>query len=273
MQQLQSLMQIVLPNKQRVVSVGISETSYAQVVDLCATWSRQRQTLTNAPSHYICVTSVHGVILARDDAELALALNAADIATPDGMPIVWALRSLGSAPQSRVYGPTLMLDLCRNALHEQQRIFLYGASPETLDQLQRSLHERFPGIQIAGAHSPPFRPLTKREDEDTQQMIRQANPDLIFVGISTPQQEKWMYAHRASFPGVTMIGVGAAFDFLSGRTRQAPAWMQRHGLEWLFRLLIEPARLWRRYLLVTPRFIPLFACQRLRASFKLGTGT
>ncbi len=262
----------ITPGKHHVISVGISETNYLQVVELCSHWSRQRKISKNAPSHYICVTSVHGVILAKDDPEVALAVNTADIATPDGMPIVWALRSLGAYRQPRVYGPTLMLELCRNAVHEGQRVFLYGSTLETLDKLQTRFRQQFPGLQIAGIYSPPFRILTAPENEEVERMIQHANPDLIFIGISTPKQEKWMYSHRASFPGITMIGVGAAFDFLSGRTRQAPAWMQRRGLEWLFRLLIEPARLWRRYVLITPRFIPLFASQRLRASCKLRTG-
>ena len=189
------------------------------------------------------------------------------------MPIVWALRSLGCPRQPRVYGPTLMLELCGNAVCEQQRIFLYGGAPETLGRLETRLRELFPAIQIGGAYSPPFRPLTADEDANVQRMIRHADTDLIFIGLGTPKQEKWMYAHRACFPGVTMIGVGAAFDFIAGRTRQAPAWMQRNGLEWFFRLLMEPVRLWRRYLLITPRFVPLFAAQKLRASLKLRAGT
>ena len=259
----------VLPEKQLVVSVGISKTNYAEIVELCRAWSQERKTSPGTQAHYICVTSVHGIIMAQDDADIARILNEADIATPDGMPIVWALRSFGSPGQQRVYGPTLMLELCREAARCGQRIFLYGGLEDTLRLLEKRLAEKFPGLLIAGAHSPPFRPLTLEEDEQVQQQIRGCDPDLIFVGISTPKQERWMYTHRDAFPGMVMIGVGAAFDFHAGRIRQAPAWMQRHGLEWFFRLITEPLRLWRRYLLITPRFLPLWAMQKLRTRTRI----
>ncbi len=254
-----------LPEKQRVIGVGISKTSYAEVVALCRRWSDERRSFPHPPAHYICVTSVHGVIMAQDDPEMAKILNEADIATPDGMPLVWAVRSFGWPHQQRVYGPTLMLELCREAARSGQSIFLYGGREDTLPLLIKRLVELFPLLHIAGSYSPPFRPLTREEDDRVKALILQADPDIIFVGISTPKQEKWMYAHRDCFRGVTMIGVGAAFDFHAGRTRQAPAWMQRNGLEWLFRLVVEPARLWRRYLLITPRFLPLWAMQKLRS--------
>jgi N-acetylglucosaminyldiphosphoundecaprenol N-acetyl-beta-D-mannosaminyltransferase len=254
----------LLPQKQQVLKVGISKTSYAEVVALCRQWAHDRKSV-NARAHYICVTSVHGVIMAQDDPAIATVLNAADIATPDGMPLVWALRSFGVSGQQRVYGPTLMLELCRDAARTGARIFLYGGREATLPVLCARLQEQFPALQISGSYSPPFRPLTTEENEYVELLIRRADPDLLFVGISTPKQETWMYSHRSAFPGVTMIGVGAAFDFHAGRTRQAPSWMQRNGLEWLFRLLVEPARLWRRYLLITPRFLPLWAMQKLRS--------
>lgn len=252
-----------VPEKQRVVAVDISTTTYDEVVGLCAEWAAERRTSPPARAHYICVTSVHGVILAQDDPEVARVLNEADIVTPDGMPIVWAIRSFGHPEQQRVYGPTLMLKICGNAERTGDRIFLYGGREETLPVLSQRLLARFPNLKIAGSYSPPFRPLTAEEDRNVREQITASQADIVFVGISTPKQEKWMYGHRESFPGVTLIGVGAAFDFHAGRTRQAPAWMQRNGLEWLFRLLMEPSRLWRRYLLTTPRFLPLWARQRL----------
>ena len=263
----------ILPDKQRVAGVNISKTSYAEVVALCRCWSEERRSSPPQPARYICVTSVHGVILAQDDPEVAKILNEAAIVTPDGMPLVWAVRSFGSPRQQRVYGPTLMLELCRAATQTGQRIFLYGGREDTLPLLIDRLLEKFPALHIAGSYSPPFRALTREEEDRVRQVIRQADPDLVFVGISTPKQEKWMYAHRDCFPGITMIGVGAAFDFHAGRTRQAPAWMQRNGLEWLFRLAVEPARLWRRYLLITPRFLPLWAMQKLRFRNRIGRGT
>lgn len=252
-----------VPSKQRVVGVGISTTSYSEVVELCRGWARQRKTAVAERARYICVTSVHGVISAHDDPEVARHLNEADLATPDGMPVVWALRSLGHRRQQRVYGPTLMLHLCADAAAHGFRIFLYGGQDETLRSLRSRLEQQFPGLKVAGSFAPPFRPLTPEEDRAVTHRIRASDADIVFVGISTPKQEKWMYEHRHDLPGVTMIGVGAAFDFHAGRTKQAPVWMQRNGLEWLYRLVSEPGRLWRRYLLITPRFLPLWARQLL----------
>jgi len=207
-------------------------------------------------------------MLARKDPQIARYLNAADIATPDGMPVVWALRSFGYPNQQRVYGPSLMLEICRRAAALGHRVFFYGAREETLAALKQRLKQRFPDLSIAGSYAPPFRALTSQEEEDVQRRIRESNADIVFVGISTPKQERWMYEHRHSFPGVTLIGVGAAFDIHAGHLRQAPAWMQRRGLEWLFRLSVEPRRLWRRYLLTTPLFLPLWAKQRWFSSHR-----
>jgi len=199
---------------------------------------------------------------AQEEPAFRRILNEADVATPDGMPLVWALRSFGERNQQRVYGPTLMLHLCRQAAREGHRIFLYGGRPETLPMLSERLSQACPGLPIAGMYSPPFRVLTEQEEHSVRKTITQADPDLIFVGISTPKQETWMSAHRDCFRGAVMIGVGAAFDFHAGRVKQAPQWMQKSGVEWLFRLLSEPRRLWRRYLLVTPRFLPGWVMQR-----------
>jgi N-acetylglucosaminyldiphosphoundecaprenol N-acetyl-beta-D-mannosaminyltransferase len=258
-----------LPKKQLVVSVGISTTSYSEVVDLCSRWAVERKLHSFPRAHYVCLTSVHGIILAKENPEVARFLNEADMATPDGMPVVWALRSFGHRNQQRVYGPTLMLEVCRRAAGMGHRVFLYGGRDETVAVLKKQLIARFPDLQIAGDHSPPFRELTPEEDSTIEAQIRESDADIVFVGIGTPKQERWMYEHRDAFPGVTLIGVGAAFDFHAGRIRQAPAWMQRNGLEWLFRLGVEPGRLWRRYLLTTPQFLPLWAKQKW-AHFRSG---
>jgi N-acetylglucosaminyldiphosphoundecaprenol N-acetyl-beta-D-mannosaminyltransferase len=200
---------------------------------------------------------------ARADAAVLRILNAADIATPDGMPVVWALRSLGVKNQQRVYGPTLMLRLCEEAAKTGFRLFLFGGRSEALSGLERNLKARWPLLDICGTYSPPFRPLNPGEQREICERILSSGADLIFVGISTPKQEFWMWENRNSFPGVVMIGVGAAFDFHSGRVKQAPAWMQQCGLEWAFRLGMEPRRLWKRYLLVTPLFLPLWAGQKV----------
>ncbi|HLK51560.1 MAG TPA: WecB/TagA/CpsF family glycosyltransferase [Bryobacteraceae bacterium] len=252
------------PRKQPVAGVEISATSYGEVVECCRRWVEERRSGAGAPSaHYICVTSVHGIVTARDDRNVRSILNEADIATPDGMPLVWALRSFGIKNQQRVYGPNLMLRLCESAARHGHGIYLYGGREEMMEELCRRLRDKCPGLRVAGCHAPPFRPLTDEEDAKIVSEISASGADLVFVGISTPKQERWMYAHREQFPGMVMIGVGAAFDFHAGRVRQAPAWMQRSGLEWFFRLMMEPARLWRRYLLVTPRFLPLWAMQLL----------
>jgi N-acetylglucosaminyldiphosphoundecaprenol N-acetyl-beta-D-mannosaminyltransferase len=254
------------PRKQPVVGVGISMTSYSEVAQVCARWIAERRTDTAGSlrhARYICVTSVHGIVSAFLNRSLRPVFNAADIATPDGMPVVWALRSLGARSQQRVYGPDLMLALCEQAGKLGHRVFLYGGREETLPVLCERLKARIPGLQIVGAYSPPFRPLTPDEDAQIVQRILDSGADLLFVGLSTPKQDRWMLEHRLKLPGLVMAGVGAAFDFHAGRVSQAPPWMQRTGLEWLFRLKEEPTRLWKRYLLVTPLFLPLWGLQLL----------
>ncbi len=255
----------MLPAKTSVLGVGISATSYVQVAAWLEGWiaSQRSAITTERSSRYICVTSVHGVMLARSDRDFRRIVNGAIIATPDGMPVVWALRSFGFRNQARVYGPTLMLRLCETIARLRGRVFLYGGRPEALESLQERLAALFPELTIAGAYSPPFRELTAPEDEAVQSIIRKADPDLILVGISTPKQERWMWRHSDCFPGAVMVAVGAAFDFHAGRVRQAPLWIQRAGLEWLFRFAMEPARLWKRYLLITPWFLPLWGLQKL----------
>jgi N-acetylglucosaminyldiphosphoundecaprenol N-acetyl-beta-D-mannosaminyltransferase len=249
---------MTVPKKINVVGTRVSTTSYEEATKLICAWAKSPD---SARSRYVCVTSVHGVIESRDDAALRQAIDEGDLVTPDGMPVVWAMRSFGAKEQQRVYGPTLMLHICEAAAREGIAIFLYGAMPDTLLDLSRRLSEKFPALQIAGSYSPPFRPLTAEEEVDVKRRIEDSGARILFVGLSTPKQEKWMRAHRESIPALTMVGVGAAFDFHAGKTKQAPAWMQRNGLEWAFRLGVEPARLWRRYILITPRFLPLWLKQ------------
>jgi N-acetylglucosaminyldiphosphoundecaprenol N-acetyl-beta-D-mannosaminyltransferase len=249
--------------KLNVVGTEISVTSYEEVVHLVGHWLPGGVSAGENRARYICVTSVHGIVIARQDPEFRRVLNGADVATPDGMPVVWALRSFGAKRQERVYGPTLMLRLCERAAQSGHRVFLYGGRPEVLTDLCEQLHRKYPELRIVGTYSPPFRPLTKTEDESVKIQIRDSGADLVLVGISTPKQEKWMASHQSDFPGKVLVGVGAAFDFHAKRVRQAPAWMQQIGLEWFFRLLMEPRRLWRRYLFITPQFLPLWALQKM----------
>jgi N-acetylglucosaminyldiphosphoundecaprenol N-acetyl-beta-D-mannosaminyltransferase len=247
-----------------IAGTNISATSYKEVVDLVTHWLSRQALMSENRAGYICVTSAHGIVTARRDPELRSALNGADVATPDGMPVVWALRSFGASGQQRVYGPTLMLRLCEAAVRGGHGVFLYGGLPDVLPAICKKLTAQYPGLRIAGTYSPPFRLLTQVEDEHVKQVINDSGADLVFIGISTPKQEKWMAAHQRDFPGKVLVGVGAAFDFYAERVRQAPGWMQQAGLEWFFRLLMEPTRLWKRYLLVTPQFLPLWGLQKIR---------
>ena len=207
--------------------------------------------------------NVHMVMEGVDDPAFLEVTNSADLVTPDGMPLVWALRLLGAEDATRVYGPTLTLHVCRAAAQAGIPIGLYGGTPDSLQDFRVFLHHEFPGIRIACSIAPPFRTLTPEEDSAYTDQILESGARILFVGIGCPKQEWWMYNHRDRLP-LVMLGVGAAFDFHSGRVRQAPAVMQGLGLEWLFRLIAEPRRLWKRYARQNPRFVLMFAQQLWR---------
>ncbi len=206
---------------------------------------------------YVAVTGMHGVTEAQHDPRVKKILNAADLTVPDGMPLVWIGRLRGFRVERRVYGPELMLAACEAGVQDGLRHFFYGAMPSTLNSLAGALARRFPGLQIAGSIAPPFRDLTAVEDREIVAQINAARPDILWIGLSTPKQERWMYEHRDRLSVPVMIGVGAAFDIHAGRIKQAPAWMREHGFEWLFRLSQEPRRLWRRYLVYGSEFVYL----------------
>jgi N-acetylglucosaminyldiphosphoundecaprenol N-acetyl-beta-D-mannosaminyltransferase len=215
---------------------------------------------------YICVAATHTVMAARDDSELRAAVLGADFTVPDGQPLVWALRLLGHRVRDRVYGPTLMEVACERAARTGRRFYLYGGrNQRALVQLAQALEARFPGLQIVGGHAPPFRPLTPSEEAAVVADIERCRPDVVWVGIGVPKQEKWMAQMRPRLGAPVLVGVGAAFDFHAGLIPQAPNWMQRLGLEWAFRLSQEPRRLWRRYLRYNPRFVTGFARQYARS--------
>jgi len=192
------------------------------------------------------------------DGEFKSAINAADMALPDGMPVAWSLRRFGFSAQERIDGPELMWRLCENAAAHGQKVFFYGSSARILARLDARLTSLIPTLQIAGMHAPPYRPLTKAEDEAVIQLINASGAELVFVGLGCPKQEIWMAEHQGKIRGV-MIGVGAGFDYHAGTLSRAPYWMQRSGLEWLYRLLKEPKRLWRRYLITNSIFVYLMA--------------
>ena len=232
-----------------VLGVHVSALTIKDAVAEIGRWIESRE------HHYVCVTGVHGVMESQRDADLKRIHNESGLTTPDGMPMVWAGRWAGMAGMERVYGPDLMLAVAQQAVARGWRFYLYGGRPGVAELLTRRLTERFPGLQIAGMYSPPFRPLTVTEDEALIGRINAAAPDIVWVGLSTPKQERWMAAHVARLGASALIGVGAAFDIHAGTLRQAPRWMRRSGLEWLFRMLMEPKRLARRYLSNNPRFV------------------
>ena len=213
---------------------------------------------------YVCVAPVHAVMEARDDPEMLAALRGATLVVPDGMPVVWAANLLGERLPDRVYGPELMLRYSDRCARVGHRVWLYGGRDQgSLVQLALSMRRRHPGIKVVGGYSPPFRPLTAEEEDKVAAEINAARPDVLWVGIGVPKQEKWMAHMRERLDVPVMCGVGAAFDFHAGRVSMAPRWMQERGLEWVYRTAQEPRRLLPRYLYTNPRFVAGFARQYL----------
>jgi N-acetylglucosaminyldiphosphoundecaprenol N-acetyl-beta-D-mannosaminyltransferase len=244
-----------------VLNTRISAITLYDAVRLIDSWIAQRE------KRYINVCTTHTVLECYDSPLLADVINNAGLATPDGMPLVW-LGKLYKQTIGRVYGPDLMLALCEQGQQVPYRHFFYGGAPGVPDALANSLRSRFPGLQVAGAYSPPFRSLTEAEERDVATTINTSDPDIVWVGLGTPKQDYWVARFRPLLSAPVLIAVGAAFDFHSGRVRQAPRWMQRSGLEWLFRLSQDPRRLWKRYVLGNPRFVYLVLKQ-----FITGQGT
>ena len=249
-----------LASPARVVSIRVDPTSYDDATERVFRWAMNRE------SRYVCVATVHMAMEAYDSPEYSRLVHGADLVTPDGMPLVWMLRRLGHKNQGRVYGPDLTLKVCERAAREGVPVGFYGGTDEALTALVDNLTARFPGLKVAYAYSPPFRPLTPEEDAEVVEAINQSGARILFIGLGCPKQERWMAEHKGRVHA-PMLGVGAAFDFHAGRVRQAPRWMQNAGLEWFFRLLMEPKRLWRRYFKHNPRFVALALAQLLRNRF------
>jgi N-acetylglucosaminyldiphosphoundecaprenol N-acetyl-beta-D-mannosaminyltransferase len=238
-----------------ILEMRVDATSYASAVETVVGWAR------NGESRYVCCANVHSVMESFDSPQLRKCMNEADLVTSDGMPLVWALRSLGVPAATRVYGPDLVPKVLRAADREGLRVGFYGGSPDTLKLLSHLTHQQFPGL-VGFEFSPPFRELSPEEDHGIVERINASGVQVLFVGLGCPKQERWMAEHKDRVQAV-MLGVGAAFDFLTGAKPQAPGWMQSMGLEWMFRLAVEPERLWRRYLKHNPRFVAHFAAQLL----------
>jgi N-acetylglucosaminyldiphosphoundecaprenol N-acetyl-beta-D-mannosaminyltransferase len=241
---------------ERVLGVPLALTDYESTLD----WI---DAAVAARAHsYVCVAAVHTVMASQEDPALQAAVLGADFVVPDGQPLVWALRALGHPLEDRVYGPELMDRACARAARTGRRFYLYGGrNSGALVELTRMLRLRHPGLKIVGGYSPPFRALSDAENDAVAEDIRRSDADVVWVGIGVPKQEKWMAQMRDRLDAPVLIGVGAAFDFHAGLVPQAPARLQRLGLEWLYRLLQEPRRLWRRYARYNPRFVWMFALQ------------
>ena len=241
-----------------VLGVGISAVSMHDAVE------RSLALLSSQSQGYVCVTGVHGVIVAQEDEEFRNILNNSYLTTPDGMPTLWLGHLQGYKQMTRVYGPDYMLSLCSNGIPAGLRHFLYGGKPGVAEALRASLLERFPNLQIVGTFTPPFRKLTVQEEDSLTAQLEASRVDVLWVGLSTPKQERFMADYYGRLPVKLMVGVGAAFDLLSGNLTEAPDWMKRTGFQWLYRLIKEPRRLWRRYLKNNPLFIILTILQLTR---------
>jgi N-acetylglucosaminyldiphosphoundecaprenol N-acetyl-beta-D-mannosaminyltransferase len=247
---------VALPRSADLLGTRVSLIHYAGAMD----WM---DAMVEAGERgYVCVAPVHTVMAAQEDAALRAAVNGSSLTVPDGQPLVWALRALGHDLPDRVYGPTLMARYCERSATTGVRMFLYGGRDvAALERLERNLVDRYPGLVIAGRHVPPFRPLSEPERDAVAAEINASGADVVWVGIGVPKQEKWMATMRPRLAAPVLVGVGAAFDFHAGLVRQAPPPLQRAGLEWAFRLAMEPGRLWKRYARYNPRFVAGFARQ------------
>jgi N-acetylglucosaminyldiphosphoundecaprenol N-acetyl-beta-D-mannosaminyltransferase len=250
-----------------ILGVGVSAIDMNNAVARIESW------ISRSSRNYVCITGVHGVMESRRDDRLRRIHNEAGMVTPDGMPLVWLLRLLGKGNVDRVYGPDLMRKMTAVSSLHGYRQFYYGGADGVADKLKRALQNAHPNLRVAGTLCPPFRELTADEDQAEIDAINMARPDIVWVGLSTPKQELWMANHLGRIEAPVMIGVGAAFDFLAGTKRQAPRWMQRNGLEWLYRLCSEPRRLWRRYAYIVPGFIILAVGDLARRAKRRFEGT
>ena len=248
-----------------IVGMRVDATSYGDATDRIMVWAK------NGESRMVCAASVNNVMETRESGDFLDVMNRADLVTPDGMPLVWGLRLLGVKGPTRTYGPTLTQVLFDRAEVSGTPVGFYGGSPQVLAELLEIVSGRWPDLKVTYAHSPPFRDLTAHERQQEIAEINDSGARLLFVGIGSPKQDRWMDSNRNQI-GAVMLGVGAAFDFIAGDKKQAPPQLQRLGLEWLFRLLSEPRRLWRRYLVRNPRFLYHFGLQLVRAKVEGRSG-
>lgn len=248
-----------LVSSANVLGVRVSAVDLKSAVELSDQWIR------SGKGHgYICATGVHGVMEAHADAEIRRILNGALINVPDGMPMSWVGHLQGLRNMDRVFGPDLMMAICRLSVERGYRNFLYGGKPGVASFLSETLQAKIPGLQVVGTYTPPFRSLTSDEETEVLAQVRKARPDILWVGLSTPKQERFMAQYVDYFQVPLMVGVGAAFDFHTGSIRDCSAWVKRSGFQWLHRLMQDPSHLWKRYLRNNPAFLWHIALQLLR---------
>jgi N-acetylglucosaminyldiphosphoundecaprenol N-acetyl-beta-D-mannosaminyltransferase len=248
---------LAAPTNRRANVLGVG----VHAIDLPSAASLIESALQEGTKGYVCVTSVHGVMEAQRDPQFRNILNHALLVAPDGMPTVWVGRMQGNSMMKRVFGPDLMLEICRRSVGAGIRHFLYGGNPGIADELADSLRRRFPGIAVVGTFTPPFRPLEPSEQLALESQMQIALPDIVWVGLSTPKQEKFMAANFRKFSCKIMVGVGAAFDIHTGHVKDAPQWIKDAGLQWAHRLWQEPGRLWKRYLVNNSAFLAALSLQ------------
>jgi N-acetylglucosaminyldiphosphoundecaprenol N-acetyl-beta-D-mannosaminyltransferase len=252
-------------NRVNILGVGISAISMRDAIWHCD------ELLRKGSQAYVCVTGVHGIMEAQTDERFREVLNSSFLTTPDGMPTVWIGRWHGFAGMTRVYGPDFMIELCKLSVERGYKHFLYGGNPGTAEKLKDRLQASVPGLQITGTFTPPFRPLNPDEEAELQRLLHEAQADILWCGLSTPKQERFMAQYCGKLPVKLMVGVGAAFDINSGSLRDAPTWMKNAGLQWLYRLIKEPRRLAARYVKNNPKFLWL-TCLQLAGFRKYSIG-
>jgi N-acetylglucosaminyldiphosphoundecaprenol N-acetyl-beta-D-mannosaminyltransferase len=244
-----------------ILGVRISALNMDLAVETIENWISERK------RHYVCICTVHTIMECQRSADLKATVNSAGMRTPDGMPLVWLSRNAGRGHVSRVYGPDLMLEMCRRSGTEGHRHFFYGGGPGVVETLVDHLTQQFPDLDVAGVHTPGMLANGEMESSDVIEKINASGAEIVWVGLGAPKQDWWVANHRALLDAPVLVAVGAAFDFHSGSVKQAPGWMQRNGLEWLFRLWQDPKRLWRRYILDNSRFVLRLGYSALRGRF------
>jgi len=233
------------------------------VIEKMKDWIKTKQS-----GRYIVISNANDVVMSRKDESIARAVNDSDLSVPDGISLVLSARLFGYKLKKRVYGPDLMFEFIQKTVDDNYAHFLYGSTTQTLDALSCKLKQQFPGIKITGMYSPPFRELTENEDKDIVDIINNSGADILWVGLGCPKQQIWMYEHKDKINVPVMVGVGAAFDFLSGVKIQAPRWIRDNGFEWLFCLVTEPKRLWKRYIVGNTIFLSILLGEFFNSSRK-----